>query len=74
MIQPRIDELRLGRARATGQKKPSLQQVAQESGIGYVTLQRLSAGDSTRVDFATLDALCRYFGCNVCDLLEYVPE
>ena len=30
-------------------------------------------GTATRLDFPTLEKLCRYFNCTVCDILAYTP-
>ncbi len=44
------------------------------SGLGYSTINALYHGKTERVEFATLEALCEVLGCEIGDLLEYVPE
>jgi DNA-binding Xre family transcriptional regulator len=38
------------------------------------TLTRVVNSKTSGVEFATLEALCRNFGCGVGDLREYVPH
>jgi putative transcriptional regulator len=52
----------------------SLRKMEAECGIAYSTLHALSKGDFKGIHNATLDALCKYFGCGVGDLLEYVED
>ncbi len=74
MIRTRFEELRLQKARQRGVTRIPLRQIVEETGLAETTLLRLSNDTSTRVDYSTLDALCKYFGCTVGDLLEYVPD
>ena len=39
----------------------SVSQLADRAGISYNTALALARGSSTRIDFATLEALCRVF-------------
>ncbi|MBI4502892.1 MAG: helix-turn-helix transcriptional regulator [Gemmatimonadetes bacterium] len=41
---------------------------------GYSTINALYHGKTERVEFATLEALCEVLGCEVGDLIQYVPE
>lgn len=43
------------------------------SGLGYSTINALYHGKTERVEFATLQALCEVLGCEVGEILEYVP-
>lgn len=74
MIQTRFEELRLKEARKRNATRLPLQQIADETGLSFGTLQRLSTNTNTRIDYSTLDALCLYFKCRVGDLLEHVPD
>lgn len=49
----------------------SVAELERESGLSYATCYRMTEGSTARVDFTTLDALCRTFGVGVGDLLEY---
>jgi putative transcriptional regulator len=71
MIRTNLDELRIKKARDLGVRKVTLQQVADETGIGPATLQRLGAGKTGAVQFTTLNTLCTYFNCEVGDLLQF---
>lgn len=54
--------------------KVSYDQIRQVTGISSNTLSRLVNNKVTRVDFATLSALCKYFDCTPGDLLVYIPD
>ncbi len=73
MIRNRFEELRLRKSREEGEKLP-LKKIGKKTGLSETTLWRLSNGTNTRIDYATLDVLCRYFGCSICELLEYVKD
>lgn len=45
-----------------------------ETGLAKNTLARFAENKTDRIDFATLNKLCRYFDCAIGDLLEYVPD
>jgi putative transcriptional regulator len=44
------------------------------SGLGYSTINALFHGKTERVEFSTLEMLCEVLGCEVGDLIEYMPE
>ena len=44
------------------------------SGLGYSTINALYHGKTERVEFATLEALCKTLDCGVGEILEYVQE
>lgn len=67
MIENRLSTL-------LGARRKSIADLARESGLAYRTCYELWAGRSRRVDFATLDALCRTLGVTVCDILDYQPD
>ncbi len=53
-------------------RRISLIEVANETGIGRITLSRmLNRGTHVRSD--TLDRLCTYFGCRIEELVEHLP-
>ena len=57
-------------------RKLTYEVLESETGLAPTTLARLlKHGERVdRIDGKTLDVLCRYFGCNVGELLNYVPE
>lgn len=50
----------------------SVSKLAQDCGISRPTLYRLYNDTGDRIEYGTIDTLCRFFNCNVGDLLEYV--
>ncbi len=76
--QLRILLARLNLERAhLGQPAISLRRLAQESGVSLSTVVALNAGQSQRVDFATIDRLLAYFSRSldvaIEDLLVWQP-
>lgn len=57
-----------------GEQELTQQQIAEACGLSLSTVNGLTSGRSTRVDFDTLDKLCAYFNVEPGDLLERVPE
>lgn len=54
-------------------RRISLKEVAENTGIGRVTLSRmLNQGSNVRSD--TLDKLCGYFRCRIEELVEHVSD
>lgn len=54
-------------------RRISLIEVANETGIGRITLSRmLNRGTHVRSD--TLDRLCTYFECRIEELVEHLPD
>lgn len=51
-----------------------LKEVAEQTGVHRVTLSKLANNKRYDVRVSTIDRLCAYFGCQVGDLLEYVPD
>lgn len=52
-----------------GAKKLKIADVVNETGINRSTVTRLYHETTTRIDFDTLETLCRYFNCEPGDLL-----
>jgi len=44
------------------------------AGMNRITVRMLMTGKNTRIDFSTLDQLCRHLDCKPGDLLVYMPE
>lgn len=57
-----------------GKPQLTVRRIADESGIPGSVITGLTAGRAGRIDFKTLDRLCRYFDVQPGELLEYVPE
>lgn len=61
-------------AKLAGERKKSVRQVCEETGLAYNTVLSLFRGNATRVDLFTLDGVCRALGVQPGDLFEWVPE
>ncbi len=48
--------------------------IAEESALPLSTVNGLITGRAGRVDFRTLNRLCRYFNVQPGELLEYIPD
>ena len=55
-------------------EKITLNQVSEKTGISRATLNRVvnTPGYNTNTD--TINALCQYFECTPCELMEYIPD
>lgn len=53
-----------------GVKKLKISQVVRDTGINRSTVTRLYHETTTRIDFETLELLCKYLDCEVGELLE----
>lgn len=49
----------------------SINKLAKETEIGTPALYRLYDGSNVRIDYSTLDKLCRYFQCQPGDILVW---
>lgn len=73
MIRFRIQEL-LAERHFKENRRVTLLELSQATGINRVTLSKMvnQRGYSTVTD--NLDKLCRYFGCKLDQLAEYIPD
>ena len=73
MIRFRIQEL-LAEKQFKDGKRVTLSEVAIAIGVNRATLSKMNnvRGYSTVTD--NIDKLCKYFGCQVQDLIEYVED
>lgn len=55
-------------------RKITLDQVAEETGIGRATINRLANSPGSNFSLTIVDELCRYFDCNPGELLQRVDE
>ena len=61
-------------SRLLGERRQSVADLARATGIAYSTAYALYRGEVKRIDFETLDRLCRYFGVSTGEIFEYVPN
>lgn len=57
-----------------GAKKLKLSDVVRDTGINRSTLTRLYHETTTRIDFETLETLCKYLECEVGDILQLIDK
>lgn len=58
-----------------GQHKiKSILQLSEFTGISRASLTRIYNDSATGIELATLNTLCKKFGCELSDLLEYVED
>lgn len=57
-----------------GGRRPGIRRLAQESGASVSTVQGLMNNSMRRVPLDDLAKLCRYFDCQVGDILVYSPD
>ena len=73
MIRFKLKEILSDKAFREG-KRINLDELSVATGINRSTLSRISAfrGYNTTTD--NIDKLCRFFGCSIDKLMEYVPD
>lgn len=67
MIEFRLDDL-------LWEHKKRAEEVRIATGISASTLSNIRNGKNTNISVNTLDKLCKFFHCRVCDILEYVED
>ncbi len=73
MIKSRLQSL-IRKKQAQDDRKITYDEIAGATAISKSTLSRIANNQRVRYDAHMLSALCKYFRCNVGDLLEYVPD
>ena len=73
MIRFRLTELLAERSFKSGQRI-ELQDVAEGSGVHRTTLSRMINVRGYNLTVNNLDALCRFFGCQLGEIAEYVAD
>ncbi len=63
----------LRRAEA-GLPRLSQNELAAETKVAVAVVNRLATNSQHRVDYKTMDRLCRFFNVQPGDLFEYIPE
>lgn len=57
----------------TERRRITLNEVAEQTGISRASLTRIANNPGYNSNLEAIDALCAYFDCQPCDLLEYIP-
>jgi DNA-binding Xre family transcriptional regulator len=73
MIRFRLKEIFAEREFRVG-KRVTFEEVANATGIHRTTLSKIASQRGYNTNTDNIDKLCRYFGCNVGDIMEYVPD
>jgi len=73
MIRFRLAELMADHGFREG-RRLEIGELAEATGIHRSTLSRILNVRGSNVTSANMDALCRFFGCSLGDLAEYVPD
>ena len=60
-------------SRLMGEHQLKIADVARETGLHRNTITLLYKETASRVELETVEKLCELFGCEVGDLLEYIP-
>ena len=55
-------------------KRLSYRTISDEAGLSTSTLTAYVSQKVNRYDASTLEAICKYFGCQPGDLLTYTPD
>lgn len=61
-------------ARLMGEHKLRISDVIRETGLSRNTITLLYKEDAQKLDLLALDKLCEFFGCEVNEILEWVPS
>jgi putative transcriptional regulator len=61
-------------SRLLGERRMSIAELQRQTALSYTTLHNLHADKSTRIDFETLDRICRVLDVQPGDILEYAQQ
>ena len=61
-------------SRIMGERKIRIADLSRDTGVNRGTATRLYYETAERVDLEVVNALCRYFSCQISDLFEYLPD
>lgn len=57
-----------------GTKRYNMQDVYEKTGLARSTIASLYHDKTQRIDYDTLDKLCKLFECSIGDIIEYYDE
>ena len=57
-----------------GERRLSIQDVHEQTGLSRNTISLLYNEKVKRIDFDTMEKLCKLFNCSLADLIEYIPD
>ena len=73
MIRFKLKETLAEKAFRDG-KRINLDELSEATGVNKSTLSRISSVRGYNTTTENIDKLCRFFGCSVVKLIEYVPD
>ncbi|HET6421315.1 MAG TPA: helix-turn-helix transcriptional regulator [Geobacteraceae bacterium] len=73
MIRFRLKELIADREFKEG-KRVTFEEVSEATGIHRTTLSKIASQRGYNTTTDNIDKLCRFFRCNVGNIMEYVPN
>lgn len=56
------------------EKQMSQAELARQTGIRPSTVSAIYNEIAERLNINHLDSICRYLGCDIADLIEYIPD
>lgn len=57
-----------------GRKRVTMSELSQGTGLSRSTLSSIYHEQATGITYKTLNSLCKFFGCEVADILVYSDE
>ena len=66
--------IRIHLSRLMGEHKEKLADLMRATGLARNTVSGMYQETTTRLDMATLNALCAHYRCSIGELIEYVPD
>ena len=61
-------------SRLLGERRLKISDVARDTGLNRGTLTRLYHETAERVELEVLNVLCGYLGCELSELLQFIPD
>ena len=61
-------------SRLMGERRLKISDVVRDTGLNRGTITRLYHETAERVELDVLNTLCRYFGCELSELFEYIRD
>ena len=49
-------------------------QIAEATVLSNATISKLMQGENIDVKLSTINKLCKFFNCNLSDIIEYLPD
>jgi putative transcriptional regulator len=61
-------------SRLMGEKRITIQEMHKVTGLSRSTIANIYHARITNISLHTINKICWYLDCSVCDLFEYVPD